>query len=234
MIKNFTALSFAVFPILFFSQIGINTPTPQSTFDITLQSPYNLGNVAGVSFPQLTGDQIENIVTTNLKAGTLIYATEPSSNLTEKDIDSIGYWYWSGNQNKKWEPLFLSHKTVVSYFYAPSIVLPTSSLGISPTNTPHITYNSGTYQVNLYSLYREQYSMEGINSSPKFAVKNNNADSLPTFESIDLDYYITYFDNTVFEPSSITISDNGILSYNVVNNPVITEKTYMNIVFKVK
>ena len=65
---------------------------------------YTSGQVAGISVPQLTGDQVEAMTTTTLKAGTLVYATAASGAAT-KDVSSVGYWYWTGDATKKWEPL---------------------------------------------------------------------------------------------------------------------------------
>ena len=222
-------------PTLAYTQVGIGTKTPTSTLDVNIDQNYISGSPAGVSFPQLSGDQIESMVTTNLKAGTLVYSTSASTANT-KDVDDIGYWYWTGDSVKKWEPISISSGNNVSYFYAPSMVLPTSSLGISTDVNSDVSYNTttNTFTVKLYNIYQKQFSMDGERTNIKSAVKNPLATSLPTHSSTDLDYYITYFDNTVFVPTSVNINDNGILTYQVVNNPSVTENTFMNIVYKVK
>ena len=83
--------------------VGINTSTPKSTLDVALPASYTNGSLAGVSVPQLTGDQIEAMTTTGLKAGTIVYATAVST-ATTPDVNSIGYWFWK-DATSKWEPL---------------------------------------------------------------------------------------------------------------------------------
>jgi hypothetical protein len=218
-----------------FAQVGIGTDSPSATLDVSIDSNYKAGDKAGVAFPLMTGNQIEAMSTTNLKAGTIVYANSISTN-TNPDVDTVGLWYWTGSSTKKWEPLFLAHKSVVSYFYAPSIVLPTTSIGVSANSADDISYNSSTttYRVNLFSMYQKQFSMQGEVATIKSAIKNPTATTLPTFKSTDLDYYITYFDNTVFVPSTIAISNDGVLTYQIASKPAITENTFMNIVYKVK
>lgn len=219
-----------------YAQVGIHTSSPKATLDVTLPTSYTSGALAGVSFPQLSGDLIEAMSTTELKAGTLVFANSPSTS-TLKDIDSSGYWYWTGDSTKKWEPLFLTHKSVVSYFYAPSVALPMSPVGVSTDSSNDISYNasSATYSVKLFSIYQKQYSLSGnVPGNNRTAIKNASAVGLPTLTSTDLDYFVTYFDNTVFNPSSITLSNDGVLTYQIINDSVASENTFMNIVFKVK
>lgn len=83
-------------------EVGINTDSPKATLDISTPSEYT-NQKAGLSIPQLTGDQIESMITTELKIGTLIYATSVST-ATTKDITHVGYWMWTGDTEKKWEP----------------------------------------------------------------------------------------------------------------------------------
>nr|WP_317632811.1 hypothetical protein [uncultured Flavobacterium sp.] len=119
--------------------------------------------------------------------------------------------------------------SLVNYFYAPSLVLPTTDVNL-PT---YVSYSNGTFTVNLYQIYTNEFGMTGnVSGSNRTAIKNPTATSLPIFAN--LDYFITYFDNTVFDPASITLSNDGILTYEVLTNAIVTDKTYMNIVFKIK
>jgi len=68
----------------------------------------------------------------------------------------------------------------------------------------------------------------------KSALKSPSATSIPVLNKTDLEYFVTYFDNQVFDPSKITLDDNGVLKYSILSNPMVTENTFMNIVFKVK
>ncbi|RYY47814.1 MAG: hypothetical protein EOO06_11785 [Chitinophagaceae bacterium] len=130
-------------------------------------------------------------------------------------------------------------KTVASvtatpkFFYAPSVVLPT----VNASLPSHITYDAGTetFTVNLYSIYSNQYGMTGdVAGATRTAIKSPTATTLPVTAVAALEYFVTYFDNTVFDPNSITLSDAGVLTYKILPAGVVSEKTYMNIVFKVK
>ena len=119
------------------------------------------------------------------------------------------------------------------YFYAPSIALPVVPDGL--TATGDISYSGGSFKINLYDIYRKQYGMEGnVTGANRTAIKNPSAGTLDIHSSTDLEYYVTYFDNKVFNPTSITISAAGVLTYTVLTNSEVTENTYMNVVFKVK
>lgn len=118
-----------------------------------------------------------------------------------------------------------------SFFSLPTIVLPTTS-----SNLPsYVTYNLGEFTVNLYDLYSKQFGMVGnVVGSSRSAIRSENAISnLPLFSQNELEYFITYFDNTVYNPLTITLSENGILTYTIVPSGTPSSKTYMNIVFKV-
>ena len=130
-------------------------------------------------------------------------------------------------------------KTVASisaapkFFYAPSIVLPTNPANLSSG----VTYNAGTetFTVNLHGIYNDQFGMTGdIAGATRTAIKSPTASTLSVLPAASLEYFVTYFDNTVFDPTTITLSDAGIMTYKVLPSSTVTEKTYMNIVFKVK
>ena len=112
-----------------------------------------------------------------------------------------------------------------------------SSFGVSTANTDDIFYNSSTdvYTVKLHTIYQKQFGLVGdVAGVNRTAIRSNSSSSLKTFTNTELDYFITYFDNSVFDPSTITLSTDGVLTYKVIANAEISEKTYMNIVFKVK
>ena len=108
--------------------------------------------------------------------------------------------------------------TTPQYFYAPSIVLPTTSFGVSTANTDDIFYNSSTdvYTVKLHTIYQKQFGLVGdVAGVNRTAIRSNSSSSLKTFTNTELDYFITYFDNSVFDPSTITLSTDGVLTYKV-------------------
>ena len=118
------------------------------------------------------------------------------------------------------------------YFHAPSIVLPVVSTELSSG----MSYDagSGEFTVNLHTIYANQFGMAGdVNGVSRTALRSNQNDTLPVHTATELSYFITYFDNTVFDPQNISLSNDGILKYKVLTTNI-TERTYMNIVFKVK
>lgn len=119
------------------------------------------------------------------------------------------------------------------FFYAPSVVLPTANVNL-PTG---VTYDAGTqtFTANLYSIYSNQYGMTGdVAGVSRTAIRSDATISLPVETAASLAYFVTYFDNTVYDPSSITLSTAGVMTYKILASGTVSEKTFMNIVFKVK
>lgn len=86
-----------------YSQVGINTPNPKSTLDITAKTDGST-TAEGLMIPRLTGDQIQTMTNT-LEPGNeslMIYATStpvaPNSKVMK--INQPGYYYWNGTD---WE-----------------------------------------------------------------------------------------------------------------------------------
>jgi hypothetical protein len=147
-------------------------------------------------------------------AGMTVYNTATAGDVTP------GHYY---NDGTKWVKLFLEVSSVTpKFFYMPSIVL--------PTDTADPSYNTGTqeFTIDLYALYGEQFGLTNSASS----VKGAGATTLPVLTSGALEYFITYYDNTVFQ--NITLSNTGVLKYKLFTQFTYSEKTFMNVVFKVK
>ncbi|WP_090606550.1 hypothetical protein [Parapedobacter koreensis] len=112
----------------------------------------------------------------------------------------------------------VSSNKFVRFFYMPSVVFDTSTP--NPTGPPRTR--------NLYQEYIDQFTGDG---DPDM-VKNPSApDEIPFLpQATDLHYYITYYDKDVF--GSLSIDDNGVLSYRVIGPG--TPMSFMNIVFVIK
>lgn len=109
------------------------------------------------------------------------------------------------------------------FFYMPSIVMPTAEDQF--VTGDGFTEFNGVFTVNLYDRYTTQFR------NP--SVKNPNiTTTLPVLPATELDYYITWYDNTVFE--NVSVTDTGILTYTISATADITMGTFMNIVFAVK
>lgn len=93
---------------LFYSQagrIGINTPDPKATLDITAKTNGSL-HAEGLMIPRLTGDQIQTM-TASIQSGSeslMIYATATPASPTSKvaKITQPGYYFWNGTS---WESM---------------------------------------------------------------------------------------------------------------------------------
>lgn len=111
-------------------------------------------------------------------------------------------------------------------FYMPSIVLPTKPAGVSTSEDDPVHYNTstGVFTINLHSLYTDQFGSPVLSSDSNY--------SLVTYPANELAYFVTYTDSTVY--TDLTLSELGVLTYKVSPGVNVTEKTYMNILLKVK
>ncbi|MDH6354176.1 hypothetical protein M2132_000498 [Dysgonomonas sp. PH5-45] len=147
-------------------------------------------------------------------AGMTVYNLEPKG--TGATQVYAGFYY---NDGTKWVRL-VPENTI--FFYAPSIVV--------PTETTASEYNSATqtFTLDLYSIYQSQFGLtDGTTSA-----KSPTAGTLPVMAKEQLGYFVTYYDKAVF--TNVAINNNGILTYKLASGFTITEKTFMNVVFKVK
>ncbi|MDL2303056.1 hypothetical protein LJC28_01535 [Dysgonomonas sp. OttesenSCG-928-D17] len=146
----------------------------------------------------------------NHVAGMTVYNTN-----TVADVVS-GYYY---NNGARWVRLV---PETDSFFYIPSIVLPTD------TGDPAYDDALKQFSLDLYSIYAGQFGMADLTTT----IKSSSTATLPVFANNRLDYFVIYYDKAVFE--IVSLSDTGVLVYKLVDGYTISEKTYMNIVLKVK
>ncbi|KZE83588.1 hypothetical protein AV926_04190 [Myroides marinus] len=99
------------------------------------------------------------------------------------------------------------------FFYLPSI-----ALDVTPGK-------SGTR--NIYEDYATQFG------KPKYVNPKAGANAkLPVLPAEEFNFYITYLEDSIFD--EVSISDNGVLTYKVKQDAVITNMSYMNIVLEVR
>lgn len=229
------------------AQIGIGTESPNATLEIDVDPSTiseTMTSPPGFIAPRLSGDVLKSLegAYKNPQIGAIVYVNAvPTLPTTPKTVDvtSKGFYYFNGT---KWIKLGSEggnggETMADTWFYAPPIVLPTTSDSdlLSGNYTYTETEGVGVYKINLYDIYNSQFTN---------AVKPDNAPVLVPDNQNDLGFYITYYDKNVFE--NVNISDLGLLSYTIkptdpptppVTNPVngiVTEKTFMNIIFKKK
>lgn len=204
------------------AQVGVYNDIPETTLDIKSKSDNSEGTIEGLLIPRVSKNKallMGQNTTTPVQESTMIYVNDISdytnTNVDPKvaDITENGYYFWKGT---KW--VKISNTPI--QFYMPAILLPTSSVDL-PAN---VSYNEGVFTVDLHQAYHTQYTAP--------VTKSTGATTLKTYASNELEYFVTYSDSSVY--TDLTLSENGILTYKVVSNPNVTEKTFMNIVLKVK
>ena len=171
----------------------------------------------------ITTDKIADISVTNVQlADNSVRTTKiADKNVTTAKISSQGsqdgYVLTSdGNGGASFQPMNQSSSNPMNkVFYLPAIYVEVVS-GATATDT-----------MNLYQEYAQQFQAPMV-SNPG---AGQNA-SLPIFQSSQLNYFITYYDEEVFY--NVGVSDDGVMSYSIKTNAVPTGKTYFNIVLQIK
>lgn len=125
-------------------------------------------------------------------------------------------------------------KQAPRFFYMPPVIFDTSNPGTNLTRDIYQDYVNQFTGVNPYNMAHGadgsgngQYSMpynKGLVRSPSAPV------TIPVYGRTDLYYYIPNYDTTVF--NNVSISDNGILTYDIIGTA--TDISSMTIVFQIK
>lgn len=133
--------------------------------------------------------------------------------------DVKGYWIKLGAEYAK-----------PQFFYMPSVLLPTLATDdkLTADGASGYAHNNGTYTVNLYQLFQNQFG-----TPVKSSLVTSNLDGF-VLNSNQYDYFITYIDETVFDKESIVLTADGSVSYKVKPNAIIRNGSFMNVVLKVK
>jgi hypothetical protein len=192
--------------------LDIKTSDTNGSSDATggLKLPrVELQNVSSLEPLFTTSDNTEKAK----RAGLMVYNVSTSNGFKP------GVYVWDG---AKWNVAGGG----VKWFYAPSFNIEAPTTGVTGKT------------VNLYDEYKNQF----LKSQNTSLWKSSNSDllSIPSpddgtlYEATDLDYVITYYDNTVFNLGPNPISSTGVLTYSVPANATITDDTYFNIIFVVR
>jgi len=105
-------------------------------------------------------------------------------------------------------------------FYPPSI-----AIDVSAYSGTTITGES----INLYSQYIAQYGSPMVRSD--VGGGDEAPAAIPTYGATELYYYVTLFDNTVFD--NVSIDANGVMTYDIIGAPA-DYNSLINVVFVVK
>lgn len=196
---------------LIFAQVGIGTTNPNASSQLDINS-----NDKGILIPQVELTSLTDTTTiTNGNVDSLLIYNIDSSPI------SAGYYYWS---NATWNRLMTDKQAVMpKFFYMPSIAIPTSTAHF--VTGDGFTESGGVFRVNLHTRYSTEFG------TPK-ASNPGKTTTLPNLLANELDFYVTDYDTTVFE--NVTVSNAGVLTYEIKNNAQVTAATFMNIIFAVK
>ena len=200
-------LTVVFFPTLLMAQVTIGTLDPASSNALLDLKETTLGtSTKGLLLPRVKLESTDSpSPMTSHEPGLCVYNTATTKTGTN-DVTPGIYC----NDGTKWVRV-----ETPEFFYMPSILL--------PLDTSDPAYSAGTFTVNLYAQYAAQMSP---------TTKNAGAESLPLYSKNELNYFITYYDAAVF--TNVNVDNNGVMTYQLVGSPVVSEKTYMNIIFQVK
>jgi len=136
--------------------------------------------------------------------GMVVYNTKVSAS----DTLQAGLYYNSG---KRWVLLSMAPSFTQSWFYMPSIPIDV----VAPK------------EIDLYQEFETQLNTAGG------LVTGSDGAPTPVLADIpgrnNLYYYVTAYDNTVFE--NIKISADGKMTYGIKSGAIASDGTYINIVF---
>lgn len=191
------------------AQVGINTTSPATSFDVAKSSVATVAD--GVLVTRISGEELKAKDATygNNQHATLVYVTSIPTTASTKtsNIKSPGFYYYD-NTISKWVGAFRNNN-FPKFFYMPSVLVNTSTLGAK--------------SMDLYNLYYNQFNSPPVKSS-------GSVGSIPTLPKNELEYYVTYYDTSLM--NNVSITADGVMSYNVIGNA--SDASFMNIVFVVK
>lgn len=216
-----------------YSQVGIGTEEPKATLDIAAGT--DTATPDGILIPRISKEraaEMAGFIGDNaVETSTLVFINDiaAGAGISVEDVTAPGYYYYNGTKwvglasgsatNIETDEITIVERTGDSklaqkFFYMPSIAIDVSTVP-STGNT-----------INLYTEYVNQFGLVNTDTSAA-----STASPIPVYtDPEDLDYYVTYYDDTVFE--NVTVNSSGILQYDVIGTA--TDKTFMNIVFAVK
>ncbi|MGL5274249.1 hypothetical protein [Myroides sp.] len=139
-----------------------------------------------------------------------------SSKISSEGVDTAGYVLTAdGSGGASWQQVETPKEVKAAmpkFFYAPSFYI-----SVDPGERA---------QINIYEEYLEQFG------KPKAVNQNAQSKTLPVLNANELDYYVLYYDDNVFE--TVSIDDEGQLKYEVKATAEVGTNTYFNIVFGVR
>ena len=190
----------------------------------------NVYNTVEEYLQQFVGDNETLTVLTDNGDGTFTYTDEAGNDVifdanTTSMVDNGDGTYVFTNANGD---SINVNTNAPKFFYMPAVIFETVQTGTG-------------LQRNLYDDYLKQFTGQqfdvahGANGYSRtytggLVGSTGAPTSIQVFQSNELYYYVTYYDENVF--ANLSIDANGILTYDIISNASPT--SYMNIVFVIK
>ena len=140
-----------------------------------------------------------------------------------------GMYIWDGATWQKQELSGGGAQQNINYYFT----LPTFNIELEETTAEQT--------VDLYAEYVRQFTRKSTADNTFVSNPSYDLDLLPMvgtdrlYRRDELNYIITYFDDTVIVPTAISVSDEGKLTFKLQSaTPAVSVNTYLNVFFLVK
>lgn len=157
--KHLCTLLLSLYVSLIFSQVGINTPLPNATLEVTGQ-PSDILKMDGLITPRITGDQLRAKTYTTSQNGAIVYVTTKDSAPSGQTVEVLnpGYYFFNGD---KWVGMATSNAfvpNVVAAGRSTSTIVQNSSTNYTKWNFT-VTRNDGNWNTatNSYTIPSSGY-----------------------------------------------------------------------------
>lgn len=199
----FTLLLFAIGS---YSQVGINTKTPNASAALDINSTEK-----GILIPRMT--TVQKLAISNPAEGLLVYDTNQKQIYQNIGTPTAPNWVTIGYTVQ-------SNK----FFYMPAFKIDVTTKATGKTIDLYTEYkNQFTGSVNA-QFVSSTGAPKGVSATPA-------GSGIPYFANASqLYYYITKYDDNVI--SNVSIDANGIMTYDIIEKS--TYKSFMNVVFVIK
>ncbi len=200
-----------------------------SSFSLVCRGQVDVNSLLGI--PQVSNAELSGLGSAAI--GSLLYNTDEGAlyvyrasgwqaiaatdeqKASQVDLDNALDANGDGNEETTVGDVLQGMVPIVSkaarVFYPPSISIDVSTTGNGRSK-------------NLYSEYISQFGTPQVASA-------GAPSAIPTYDSDELYYYVTYYDTSIF--SNVSVSASGVMTYNVIDVPA-GYNTLINVVFVVK
>lgn len=126
---------------IIYAQVGINTGSPASTFDVQVKNASDSQSLDGVIAPRLLGSQLSAKSYTTAQTGAIVYITDASATLTGQTINvsAAGYYYFDGTVWRRMLTTIANNSWLLADIAFSSVINGLQNLNL-------VTIDSGPYE----------------------------------------------------------------------------------------